>query len=96
MVLVDFDFSVVVPGESLLAEFVQILDAPDVVVMPVREQTCRDGGSLRARARLGGKNGTEGVDPRLFALSGVDEEAVRASAEEVGVCALKGELCRGC
>jgi hypothetical protein len=57
-----------------------------VVAVPVREQ---DGGE---RGVFGGQSAFEEREPVGDALAGVDEDALRAGADDVGVGALEGEL----
>lgn len=68
------------------AEGEEVGDAADVVVVVVGEEGGGDGSGL------GGEDGAEGGAPWGEALRCVDEETGAACAEEVGVCALEGEL----
>lgn len=68
------------------AEGEEVGDAANVVVVVVGEEGGGDGGGL------GGEDGAEGGAPWGEALRCVDEKAGAACAEEVGVCALEGEL----
>lgn len=67
----------------------EVGDAADVVVVVVREQGGGDGGGFV------GEDGAEGVAPQGEALGRVDEETGAACADEIGVCALEGELAGG-
>lgn len=74
LVFVDF---------GLRAQFQEVGEAPDVVVVPVREEAYRYGGGL------GLQGGGEVFFPGWESLAGVEEDARPAAAEEVGVRAWK-------
>jgi hypothetical protein len=61
------------------AQVQQVGEPGDVVVVPVREEACRDG------CGLGSEGGGEVGLPGGQALAGVEEDAGWAGAEEVGV-----------
>lgn len=57
-----------------------------MVMMPMREQNRLNTSFLFC------KHLTQAVDPEGLALTGVDEDAPAACAEEIGVCALECEF----
>lgn len=64
---------------SLGTQFQEVGEAPDVVVVPVREEACRYGGGL------GLQGGGEVFFPGWESLAGVEQDTRPAVAQEVGV-----------